>query len=221
MVFSLSALWWIRTRGLWKLHDGRHWLRGKLGLVDGRTMLSNSLIQFSVEGRGCVPSLLFDLRSNYGGGDADRGSLLQNFPWTRCCIQGLQPCSRPLLTHATARDSWTLTGKSGSVYCGAPAPFSWVLVHRVLFLLSQGLFPQCWGMFWQLCGAFNGDLFQEHLCHPQVCWSRAPIPVAGHCWPTYTGDAQTLKGRSGSVCGVSRYTQVLVWALWMSLEGLF
>ena len=44
-------------------------LRGKLGLVlmDG-AMLSKSLIQFSIDGRGCVPSLLSDLRPNYGGG---------------------------------------------------------------------------------------------------------------------------------------------------------
>ena len=33
LVFSLSALWWRRIRGLWKLPDGRDWLRGKLGLV--------------------------------------------------------------------------------------------------------------------------------------------------------------------------------------------
>ena len=91
--------------------------------------------------------------------------------------------------------------------------------QSLVFALPEPVSPVL-GMFWQLCGAFNGDLFQEHLCHPQVCWSRAPIPVAGHCWPTYTGEAQTLKGKSGSVCGVSRYTQVLVWALWMSLEGL-
>ena len=31
----------------------------------GRAMLSKSLIQFSVDGQGCVPSLLFDLRPNY------------------------------------------------------------------------------------------------------------------------------------------------------------
>ena len=36
-------------------------------------MLSKSLIQFSVEGRGCVPSLLFDLRPNYGGDNEDNG----------------------------------------------------------------------------------------------------------------------------------------------------
>ena len=40
-------------------------------------MLSKSLIQFSVEGQGCVPSLVFDLRPNYGGGNEDNGNLLQ------------------------------------------------------------------------------------------------------------------------------------------------
>ena len=57
MVLILSALWWIRTRGLWKLPNGRDWLRGKLGLVlIGRAMFSKSLIQFSFDGRCCVPS---------------------------------------------------------------------------------------------------------------------------------------------------------------------
>ena len=35
-------------------------------------MLSKSLIQFSVGGWGCVPSLLFDLRPSYGGGNEDK-----------------------------------------------------------------------------------------------------------------------------------------------------
>ena len=30
--------------------------------------------------------------------------------------------------HASVKDSWALTGKSGSVSCGVTAPFSWVLV---------------------------------------------------------------------------------------------
>ena len=30
VVFILSALWWIKIRGLWKLPDGRDWLWGKL-----------------------------------------------------------------------------------------------------------------------------------------------------------------------------------------------
>ena len=67
----------IRIRGLWKLPDGIDWLWGKLGLVlMGRAMLSKFLIQFSVDGWGCVPSLLFDLRPNHGRGNKDNGDLL-------------------------------------------------------------------------------------------------------------------------------------------------
>ena len=98
-----------------------------------RSMLNKSLIQFSVDGRGCVPSLLFDLRPNSGGGNEDNGDLLQKVPCTYCCTQCLQPCSRPLPTHASTGDSWTLMGMSGSVYRGVSAPFSWVLVCTRLF----------------------------------------------------------------------------------------
>ena len=84
MVFILSAFWQIRIRGLWKLPDGRDWLWEKLGFVTvGETgfcygMLSKSIIQFSVDGQDCVPSLLFDLRPNYAGGNEDNGDLLQS-----------------------------------------------------------------------------------------------------------------------------------------------
>ena len=135
MVFILSALWWRRIRGLWKLPDGRDWLWGNLSLIlMGRALLSKSLIQFSVDGWGCVPSLLFDLRPNYGGGNEDNGGLLQKVPCRHCCTQCPQPCSRPPLTHASAGDSWTPTSKAGSVSCGVTAPFSWVLVHAVFCL---------------------------------------------------------------------------------------
>ena len=42
--------------------------------MDG-AKLSKSLIQFSIEGWGSIPSLLFDLRPNYGGGNEDNGNL--------------------------------------------------------------------------------------------------------------------------------------------------
>ena len=96
---------------------------------NGRGMLSKSLIQFSVDERGSVSSLLFDLKPNYGGGNEDNGDLLQKIPCPHCCTPCPQPCSRPPLAHASARDSWTLTGKSGSVSCRVTAPFSWVLVR--------------------------------------------------------------------------------------------
>ena len=76
---------------------------GKLGLVlMGRAMLSKSLIQFSVEGWGCVPSLLLD----YGGGDEDN---VTSFGRSHAGSDALSAptCSRPPPTHASARDSWT------------------------------------------------------------------------------------------------------------------
>ena len=91
-------------------------------------MLSKSLIQFSVDGQGCVPSLLFDLRPNYGGGNEDNGDLLEKVPCRPCYTQCPHPRSGPKLTHVSAEDSWTLSGKSGSVSCGVTASFSWVLV---------------------------------------------------------------------------------------------
>ena len=57
-------------------------------------MLSKPLIQFSVEGQFCVPSLLFDLRPNYGGGNEDNGDLLQKVPLTK--LSGLSEYPIPL-----------------------------------------------------------------------------------------------------------------------------
>ena len=102
-------------------------------------MLSKSLIQFSVDEWGCVPSLLFDLRPSYGGGNESNGYLLQKVHAQTHCPQ---PCSRPPLTVASTEDSWTFLGKSESVSCGVTPPFSLVLVHKVLFVPSKSLFPQ-------------------------------------------------------------------------------
>ena len=59
---------------------------GKLGLVlMGGTMLNKSLIQFSLDGWSCVPSLFFDLRSNNSGGNDDNGDFLQSVACMHCC----------------------------------------------------------------------------------------------------------------------------------------
>ena len=50
------------------------------------------------------------LGPNYGGGNEDNGDLLQKVPCMYGYTQSPQPCGR-LLTHASAGDSWTLTGK--------------------------------------------------------------------------------------------------------------
>ena len=127
MVFNLSALWWRRIRGLWKLPDGRHWLG--LLLIGGAEH-SKSLIQFSDDGRGCVHSLLFDLKPKYGGVNEDNGDLLQKVPCSHCCTRCPQPCSRPPPTHTSAVDSWTFTSKSRSVSC-------WLINKRLLLSMSS------------------------------------------------------------------------------------
>ena len=45
-----------------------------------------------------------------------------------CCSQSPCPCVRPLLTHASAGDTQTLKGRSGSVSCRGHCSFPWVLV---------------------------------------------------------------------------------------------
>ena len=72
--------------------------------------------------------------------------IVTSFKRSQACTANSVPptLSRPPPTHGSARDSWTLTGKSVSVSCGVTPPFSWVLVgaHKVLFVPSQSLFPQ-------------------------------------------------------------------------------
>ena len=81
VILILLALCWISLRSLWNLPDGRDVLRRELGLVlMSVAMLSKSLIHLSVDGWGCVPSLSFDLRPNYGRGNEDNGDLLQKVP---------------------------------------------------------------------------------------------------------------------------------------------
>ena len=83
-------------------------------------MLGKSLIQFSVDGQGCVSSLLFDLRPKI---IVEVMGLLPKVQCRHCYAQCPQLCRRPPPTHVSAGDSWTLTGKSGSVSCGVTAPF--------------------------------------------------------------------------------------------------
>ena len=170
-------------------------------------MLSKSLIQFSVDGQSCVPSLLFDLRPNYGEGNEDNGDLLLKVPCMHCCIQCSQPCRRPPQSQASAGDSWTLLGKSGSVSCGVTAPFSWVLVltNWCVCVSSKSLFPVLC-KFWQLYGGINGSLLQEGLCHTQVYCTQSSCPCSSPLLThTSAGDTQTqfflsLCGVSGSWC---------------------
>ena len=94
----------------------------------GGAMLSKSLIQFSVDGQGCVPSLLFDLRPNYGGGNEDNGTSFKRFHAGSAALNAPDAAAGPI-DPRLRRASWTVMGQSGSTSCGVTALFSWVLVH--------------------------------------------------------------------------------------------
>ena len=100
----------------------------------GRVMLSKSLIQFSVEGWGCVPSLLFDLRPNYGGGDEDDGN--------ECYTHRPQPYSRPLPTPRLRQRLLDTPGQVWVSLLWGHCPFLLGLVHKVLSVPTQSLFPR-------------------------------------------------------------------------------
>ena len=146
-----------------------------------RAMLSKSLIQFSVDGRGCVLSLLFDLRLNYSGGDEDNGDLLHKVPCTHGYTQCPQPCSRPPPTHTSTRDSWTLTGKSGPVSRGVTAPFSWVLVHTgSVCALQESVSQSCVSSGGSVVGLMATSSKRAYAILKSAP-PRAPAPAAGHC----------------------------------------
>ena len=63
-------------------------------------------------------------------------------------------------THASAGDSWTLLGKSGSVSCGSLllSPGSWY-TQGFVCVLQESVSPVLC-KFWQLYGGVNSDLLQ-------------------------------------------------------------
>ena len=129
----------MRIRGLCKLPDWGGLTGGKLGLVlVSKAMLSKSLIQLSVDGLGCVPSLMFDLRSNYGGGKDDNGDLLQKVPCMHCCTRSVPLTLKKATTNPCL--CWRLLDSHGqvwvSLFWGHCAFLLSLGTHKVLFMLS-------------------------------------------------------------------------------------
>ena len=105
-------------------------------------MLSNSLIQFSIDGQGYVPSLLFDLRPNCG---EVMKIMVTCFKRSHVCTAALSAltlqqattdpclCWRLLDTH---RQVWV------SLFWGHCSFLLGPGAHKVLFIPSKSLFPQ-------------------------------------------------------------------------------
>ena len=141
MAFILSALWWIRIRGFWKLPDGR----GRAGYGESGSCsdgqghaheIFNPIFCWWV-GLCFLPAA--SLRPN-----SDRGysSLLQKYLYQDCCSHYPWPHGRSLQAHTSTGDSWTFIGKPGSVSCGVTAPFprSWC-AQSLVCALQDSCFP--------------------------------------------------------------------------------
>ena len=130
-------------------------------------MLSKSLIQFSAEGWDCVPSLLFDQRPNYGGGNEDNGDRLQKVPACTATFSALSPAA----SHHDPRLCWRLLDTPGQVWVSllwVTAPFSWVLMCTSFCLCPQESISPILCTFWQLYGGPTGGLMPyPGLLHPE------------------------------------------------------
>ena len=101
-------------------------------------------------------------------------------------MQALLHSGPPALQQATAdpclRQRLLDThSKSGSVSCGVAAPFSWVLVHKALFVPSKSLFPQsCVSSGSSVVGLMATSSKRVYAI-PRSAALRGPAPAAGHC----------------------------------------
>ena len=144
-------------------------------------LFSNSLIQFSVDGRGCVPSFLSDLRANHGGGmKIVATSFKRPFACMQCCTQ----CPDPAAGRRLPTPPQRLLDTPRRVWVG----LSW---GRCSFLLGPGAqgsvcaLPESVSQSWVSSGSCMLGLMatssQRAYATPRSAAPRAPAPVAGHC----------------------------------------
>ena len=133
----------------------------------GWAMLSKSLIQFSLHGWGCIPSLLFDLRPNYGGGNEDNDDFLQKVLCTHCALSALtlqQTTADPRLLWGTPGHSLSSLGQSlvGSLLL---SPGSWC-AQGFICALKETVSP----VRWKFCNQIpRASKVKFHGCSQSFC----------------------------------------------------
>ena len=177
----------------------------------GRAMLSKSLIQFSVNGWSCVPSLPF----TWGQ------TMVEVMKIMVISLKRFQPCTatvhapNPVAGHHQPTPLPEIPGHPKANLLWGHCSF---LVNKFLFCPPRVYFPVLC-KFWQLYGGVNGDLLQQGLCHTQNCCTQRPCPCSRPLLTrTSTGDAQTqfwlsLCGVPGSWCaqGLFEPSECLCW----------
>ena len=105
----------------------------------------------------------------YGGANGD---LLQDDLCHTSQVYGSQsssPCDKSLLTCASAGDTQTLKGRSGSVSSGGHCSFPWVLVHTRFCLCPLSISGRCEIWFDSKCNFTPPTVLLRHLLCP---WTR-------------------------------------------------
>ena len=144
-------------------------------------MFSKSLIQFSVDGRGCVPFWLFGLRTNYGGLTAVMATSFKRSHAGTAALSAPDPAAghrRPSPLPETPGHSWACLGQSlvGSLLF---SPGSWCAQGSVCTL--QASIPQsCVSSGRSMVGLMATSSKRAYAI-PKSAAPRAPASVAGHC----------------------------------------
>ena len=157
------------------------WCR-KLGLIlVGRAMLSKSLVQFSVDGWRCVPSLLF----TWGQTMVEIIKIMvTSFKRSHACTATLSAPSpaaghqRPTPPLETPGHSQGSLGQSllGSLLL---SPGSWCTQGSVC-ALQKSYFPGCASSDSPVVGLMAMSSKRAYAI-PKSAAPRAPVPVAVHC----------------------------------------
>lgn len=78
---------------------------------------------------------------------------------------------RPPSTHSSARDSQTLTGKFGTLFCGVTVPFPWVLVLTSVCLYPpKSVSPVLWKLYYQILLTLKVRFPEDSLSLCQIPW---------------------------------------------------
>ena len=175
----------------------------------GGAVLSKSLMECYVDGWGCVPSLLFDLRPNYGGGNEDNGDLLQKVPCRHCCSQCPPPCSRPPSTHASTRDTGHSQAILGQALVGSLllSPGSWC-IQSFVCALHVSVSQSCVSSGSSMLGLMATSSKRAYA----IC--KCPVPRALSLQHS-TADSYLHRRHSNTVLAQS------LWGLWVLVHTGF
>ena len=143
-------------------------------------MFSKSLVQFSVDGWSCVPSLLFTWGQTMVEVTKTMATSFKRshaFPATLSAPNPAAGHHQPMPLLETPGHSQASLGQPfvGSLLL---SPESWC---TIFCLCPPRVYFPVLCKFWQLYGGINCDLLQEGLAIPKSDAPRAPVPVAVHC----------------------------------------